>query len=368
MKRRGRKILSGLMTLCLTVGMLLVSAGCTAAPSEKKDGGSFADSGDSTETETRIFTDSAGRQVEVPAEITRIIPSGDMAQMFLWPLASDKLVSVSTAITPEQEKYLGDSCRDLPETGNLYKTGSELNVEEVATLGADIIIDFGEAKDSICEDLDNLQELLGIPCVFIEGGLTDSAQSYRMLGELLGMEEEAEELALYIEGILEETDRVFETVEKKEAVILNGTDGLGCIASGTYFDEVWAYMVKNVAVPADAQMYASTRIDFEQLANWDPDFLFFYNTTAPAQQVSEGAWPQLRAVKSGQWYPVPAGPYSFVSPPAVNRYLGILWIGTTVYPGEFSWDLREKVKEYYNLFYHYELSDAEYDALMQQEK
>ena len=33
--------------------------------------------------ETVTFTDSAGRQVQVPAEITRVAPSGAVATMFL---------------------------------------------------------------------------------------------------------------------------------------------------------------------------------------------------------------------------------------------------------------------------------------------
>ena len=57
------------------------------------------------EEETRIFTDSAGRQVEVPVQIRSIIPSGNMAQMFLWPLASDRLASVAQPLTKEQEIY-----------------------------------------------------------------------------------------------------------------------------------------------------------------------------------------------------------------------------------------------------------------------
>lgn len=360
MKIKMKKGIAVLVAACLC--LMSVSCATPSDSTEKTDGQSQESAG------TRTFVDSAGREVEVPETITRIIPSGDMAQMLLWPLAADELVSVATPVTEEQEKYLGTTARDLPETGNLYKTGSELNVEEVASLDAQIIIDFGEAKDSITEDLDNLQELLGIPCVFIEGGLEDSAEAYRMLGELLGKEEQAEELASYIDTVIDTTQQVFKTTEKKEAVILSGSDGLGCVASGTYFDEVWAYMLKNVAQVDDAQMYASTSIDFEQLASWDPDYLFCYNGADPEDLSQRAEWSQLSAVQNGQCYAVPEGPYSFVSPPTVNRYLAIIWIADQVYPGVFPWDTEQMVKEYYQLFYHYTLSDADYDALMGDER
>ena len=94
---KSKKTIAVLMAACLC----LMNISC-AAP----------DTGDNTSGQsqepagTRTFVDSAGREVEVPETITRIIPSGDMAQMFLWPLAADELVSVATPVTEAQEKYL----------------------------------------------------------------------------------------------------------------------------------------------------------------------------------------------------------------------------------------------------------------------
>ena len=44
---------------------------------------------DSSTAETVSFTDSAGRTVEVPKNITRVAPSGAFAQMYLFALAPD---------------------------------------------------------------------------------------------------------------------------------------------------------------------------------------------------------------------------------------------------------------------------------------
>ena len=376
MKKQISVILAALMTASLLAGCGASSQGVSSseAPArttqeEQQTAGTPAAGADSVseagnEADVRIFVDSAGREVEVPVEIKSIIPSGDMAQMFIWPLASDKLATVSKTLSETQKHYLGNSTDGLSETGNLYKTGSQLNIEEVAAIHPDIIIDFGEPKDTIVEDLDNLQELLGIPCVFIEGNLVDTASSYRMLGDLLNMPEEGERLAAYVEDIVGTVDRVFETTEKKDVVVLNGTDGLGCIASGTYFDEIWAYMMNNIAVVEEGQMYASTGIDIEQLAIWDPEYLFFYNSVDPETIVDQAAWSELTAVKNGHYYGVPTGPYSFVSPPSINRYLAMIWIAETVYPDDFDWDMQEKITEFYDLFYHFDLTDEEFEALM----
>ncbi len=316
------------------------------------------------ESDTWIFTDSVGREVEVPKDIQRILPSGSLAQTFMWPLAADRLISVNVAYTDEQLKYIGEEYRDLPVTGNLYQTGSELNIEEVASLDGQIIIDFGEPKDTIVEDLDNLQELLGIPCVFIEGSFQNTASAYRTLGELLNMPEEAEEIALYIENIMDTTADVFSRVDKKTLAFCNSGDGLGCIARGTYFDEIWSYMGENVAEVNDAQMYWFSTVNAEQMQIWDPEFLFFYSEDAYDIAMTDPVWSTLTAVENNHCYTIPTQPIDFCFSPSVNRYMGIMWLAELMYPDEFDWDIEEEVYRYYKMFYHCELTDELYDELM----
>lgn len=340
-----KKILSVLLTLAM---LLTMTAGFAAAAEE----------------ETRTFVDSAGREVEIPANIERIIPSGQLAQSFMWPLAADRLVSLNVAMTEDQLAYVGSQYADLPITGNLYQTGSELNIEEVASLNAQIIIDFGEPKDTIVEDLDNLQKILGIPCIFIEGSFTNTADAYRMLGDLLGEQEEAEEIAAYVENITSTVDGVFENTEKKTLVFANSSDGLGCIAQGTFFDEIWSYMGNNVAVVPDAQMYWFSTVSMEQLQTWDPEFIFFYSKDAYDNAQTDPMWSGLQAVQNGKCYTIPQYPIDFCFSPSVNRYMGIMWLATIMYPDSFDWNLREKVDEYYDLFYHCEMTDELYEKLM----
>ncbi len=314
---------------------------------------------------TRIFTDSVGREVEIPTNIQHILPSGNMAAMFMWPLCSDKLASLASAFSDSALKYYGQQYKDLPITGDLYKTGSKMNVEEVARLNPDIIIDFGEPKATITEDLNNLQELLGIPCVFIEGSFSNSGNAYRMLGDLLNMKEEAETVAAYIEGILAQTDKAFETLQKKTLATASKTDGAGagCIARGTYFDEIWSYMGINVVEVPDGKMYGSTTVSLEQLQTWDPEYLFLSTAEEYDIVMKDPAWSELKAVKNGNCYVSPNEPQSFVSYPSVNRYIGIIWLAEILYPDQFDWDLKTEIVRFYDLFYHCELTDEMYNEL-----
>lgn len=368
MKRAIALVLSILMVLGLTACGSSAAPAATEASAPVQEaatpGASAAEAPTKAESDTWTFTDSAGRAVDVPKDIQRILPSGSLAQTFMWPLAADRIISTNREYTPEQLVYIGEQYANLPVTGNLYQTGSELNIEEVASLDAQIIIDFGESKDSIAEDLDNLQNLLGIPCIFIEGSFTNTADAYRTLGQLLNMPEEAEEVAQYIENIMNTTADVFSRVDKKTLAFVNGADGLGCIARGTYFDEIWSYMGDNVAVVDEGQMYWFSTVGLEQLQTWDPEFLFFYSEDAYETAISDPAWSGLRAVQNKNCYTVPQQPIDFCFSPSVNRYMGIMWLAELMYPDEFDWNIKDEVFNYYRIFYHCDMTDELYDALM----
>ena len=103
-----------------TAAMILVLslAGCTqtAAPAA---------------SDTRIFTDSVGREVELPAQIERVALSGPMAQIVVFSLAPDKLVGIASEWDKTAEEYLDTAYYQLPVIGQLYGGKGELNLEEL---------------------------------------------------------------------------------------------------------------------------------------------------------------------------------------------------------------------------------------------
>ncbi|MBR4478238.1 MAG: ABC transporter substrate-binding protein, partial [Spirochaetales bacterium] len=50
-------------------------------------------------TETQVFVDDLGREVVIPANITRIAPSGSNAQVIVFQIAPEKLVGLSTKLS-----------------------------------------------------------------------------------------------------------------------------------------------------------------------------------------------------------------------------------------------------------------------------
>lgn len=149
--------------------------------------------------ETRVVTDSAGRQVEIPADIQRVAPSGSTAQMILMPIAYDLLAGLSSSPSTAQMPYFPEKVRYLPTFGQFYGSKANLNMESLIDARPQIIIDLGDAKDTIADDMDRIQKQTGIPTVFIEADLDDMAAAYRMLGDILNRAGTAEPLAQFIE-------------------------------------------------------------------------------------------------------------------------------------------------------------------------
>ena len=317
---------------------------------------------------TRSFTDSCGRTVEIPAQIDRIAPSGPMAQIVLFALAPDKFVGLASKWSKETADYIDGNYYNLPVLGQLYgSSAGELNLETLAAADPQVIIDIGEPKKTIVEDMDAMTEQLGIPAVHIDAYTATMGDTYRLLGELLGLEEEAAELAGYCDEVYANTLALMEKVGDNRANVLYclGDQGLNVIAKDSYHGEVIDLMTNNLAVvDTPSSMGTGNEADLEQLLLWDPDIILFAPQSIYAAVGGDDTWQGLKAIRNGNYYEVPFGPYNWMGfPPSVNRYLGMLWMGSLLYPDYVDYDLYTEVARYYQLFYHCELSQEQFDAL-----
>ena len=92
--------------------------------------------------------------------------------------------------------------------------------------GAQVVVDVGEPKKTIVEDLDALQQQTGIPFVHITATTADMGDAYRKLGELLNIPEKAEALAAYCDRVYAQMAEIAGQVEKKNLLYITGDQGL----------------------------------------------------------------------------------------------------------------------------------------------
>ena len=317
--------------------------------------------------QTRVFTDSVGRTVEIPYSIDKVAVSGPLAQIVLFALCPDRLAGIADKWDKTAEQFFDRKYYDLPVLGQLYGGKGELNLETLLTSGAQIVIDVGEPKKTIVEDLDALQEQTGIPFVHITALTASMGDAYRKLGELLDMPAEAEALAAYCDRIYARTLEIAGAAEKKNLLYITGDQGLNVIARGSYHGEIIDLLSNNLAVvESPSSKGTGNEVDMEQILLWNPDVILFAPGSIYADVATRPEWQTVSAIQSGAYYEVPFGPYNWMGfPPSVQRYLGMMWMSQLLYPETARYDLYEAVKEYFGLFYHADITRDQFDALMQ---
>ncbi len=319
--------------------------------------------------ETKEFVDSLGREVEVPVNIERVAPSGNLSQQIIYSLVPDKMVGWGTRPTSDMAKYFDEEIINRPVYGAFYGRKANLNMEALLVTDPQIVIDMGEikgSKEEMIKDLDELQEKLNTPVVFIASYFADSGSTYRDLGSLLNEEEKAEERAKYCDDTLREVAQAANSIKSEEVVnIYYGTEpnGLTSYPKGNFHTQILPLIKVENIVDGSGN---SIKVSPEQLLIWDPDYLIFTNEGGYDYFHSkESPFKDLKAMKNNHIYMIPEGPFNwFDRPPAINRVLGIKWLASLIYPDKYDFDIREEAKVFYKLFYHYELSDSEVDELL----
>ena len=333
--------------------VLLVCAGCGISQTTKE------------QEQTRTFVDSCGREVEVPATITKVAVSGPAAQIVLFALAPELLVGISSQWSEAALEYIPETYASLPVLGQLYGGKGDLNPEALLSSGAQVVIDIGETKDGIDQDMDQLQQQTGIPFVHISMTLSELPETYEMLGTLLERQEAAAELSTYCGQVYDRAVELSGSVEKVKCLYLLGDTGCNVIAQGSYHSEVLDLLTDNQAVvDSPSSKGTGNEVSMEQILLWDPEYILFAPDSIYDSVGDDPLWQQLTAIRTGQYSRVPEGPYNWMGfPPSAQRLLGMLWLGWILYPDDCDYDLYEEVRQYFELFYHVDLSQEQFEKL-----
>ena len=153
---------------------------------------------------------------------------------------------------------------------------------------------------------------------------------------------------------------------RKSALYCLGDAGVNVIAEGSFHAETFNMMTDNLAMVEDVVAHgAGNEVDLEQLMVWDPEVIIFAPDSIYDTVATLSGWQGLSAIENGTYYKTPYGPYGWLSsPPAAQRYLGMLWLGALLYPDYVNYSLQEAVTEYYDIFYSCDLTDEMYHTLI----
>lgn len=351
-----KKMLSVLLAAMMIATLALTGCGQNNDPAPTPD----------PEPTTRTFTDSLGREVTLPTNLSKIAISGPLAQIVVFAIAPEMMVGIANGWADEAKGLIPDEYYNLPLLGQLYGGKGELNLETLLQSGAEVVIDVGEQKDGMADDLNALQEQTGIPFVHIDCYTGSMGDTYRTLGTLLGKETEGNTLGEYCDKIYNRTNEIAASVKKVNLLYCLGDKGENVIAKGSYHAEIIDLLSNNLAVvESPSSKGTGNEVDIEQILKWNPDVILFAPGSVYATVGEDPAWQGVTAIKEGHYYEVPNGPYNWMGfPPSVQRMLGMMWMAKLLYPEAADYDLYTEVAEYFRLFYHTTLSEDAYNALV----
>ena len=369
--KKHRQLLALLICLVMAVSLLTGYSETKAATEEQAQSGEQ----DATQetAETREITDMAGRKVTVPAaeNIESVFSAGPVAAIFLYMVAPDKLLGWNYELNDVEKSIILDKYQDLPNFG----MGDAVNYEAVIAANPTIAINSGKINDTMVSDCDALSESFGIPVVAVDNELNNSAEAFRFMGELLGVEDHAEELAQYAEQVFTDINALSDIPEEKKVSVYfgNGEDSLETAPRGSQHAQILDAI--NAVNVADLELGDGSRVQIsaEQLLAWDPDVIVVNGepkadksgNSAAEDILSNPDYASLKAVQDQKVYGTPNAPFSWVDRPAgPNRLIGMRWFSALIYPEYIKCDINEEIHKFFDLFYHVDLSDEQLENVL----
>lgn len=369
--KKHRQLLALFICLVMSVSLL---TGCSETKVATEEPTQSAEQDATQETaETREITDMAGRKVTVPTaeNIESVFSAGPVAAIFLYMVVPDKLLGWNYELNDVEKSIILDKYQDLPNFG----MGDAVNYEAVIAANPTIAINSGKINDAMVSDCDALSESLGIPVVAVDNELNNSAEAFRFMGELLGVEDHAEELAQYAEQVFTDINALSDIPEEKKVSVYfgNGEDSLETAPRGSQHAQILD--VINAVNVADLELGDGSRVQIsaEQLLAWDPDVIVVNGepkadksgSSAAEDILSNPDYASLKAVQDQKVYGTPNAPFSWVDrPPGPNRLIGMRWFSALIYPEYIKCDINEEIHKFFNLFYHVDLSDEQLENVL----
>ncbi len=379
--RRNKKGLALLLALLLPLAMLLSgcaqsagpAASAEAVPTQEAAGAETAQDAvappEEAAPQEREITDMAGRTMTVPLEIESVFSTGPVAAIYLYTLVPDKLLGWNYALNDIEKSIILEQYHDLPNFGQ----GDAVNYEAVIAAGPTIALNVTSINDGSIDASDALAEQLGVPVVMVSSDLLDAPAVYRFMGELFGVEEQAEALAAYAEETFNAISSLDIPNEEKVRIYYgNGEDSLETAPAGSSHGQIIDLV--NAVNVADLELGDGSRVQIsaEQLLAWDPDVIIvngepkadMTGSAAAEAILADPLFATLKAVQNGAVYGTPNAPFSWVDrPPGPNRIVGMRWLSGLIYPEYLDYDVDEAVREFFQLFYHVELTDEQLTQL-----
>lgn len=307
--------------------------------------------------QAREVIDMAGRTVTVPEHVHGIYAMSHSLAI-VTALAPDLLVGLPFPFkrNPEAERYLPARYASLPQLDG--------NLEQLKALAPDFAL--GWTTPAFVRDRVGQFDRIALPTVLVDVDRQEQyPATFRFLGRLLKREERAEALASHLEQLMAETATMVAAIPQERRLRVyyaESVDGLTSQCDSSDRSDVIlrgggvnALHCSNPLTPAD-----NMPIDLETLLAADPDVIVTRFAQTARTIAADPRWAQVRAVRTGRVYAVPALPFNwFDRPPSFMRALGARWLFEQLYPDHATGTLAEETRRFYHQFFNLRLGEED---------
>jgi iron complex transport system substrate-binding protein len=313
------------------------------------------------------FHDDAGRAVTLPPQVEKVWPAGPPAEALVYIVAPEKLLGWTHPVSAEAKALMSPAAAALPVIGRLTGRGNTASLEAVVQAAPDLVLDVGSVNPTYISLADRVAAQTHIPYVLIGGSLAETPALLRKAGTVLRTPDRAAALARYAAATLDEIAQRVRTVpagERPKIYLARGPRGLTTDLKGSINGEALDLVgALNVAAASSGGNLAD--VSLEQVLAWQPDIIVAIDRNFATSVATDAQWQGVKAVQEKRVYLAPRDPFGWIDePPGPNRIIGLRWLAKLLYPRLFPEDLRAETKQFYELFYHETISDAQLDQLL----
>ncbi|AKB47987.1 hypothetical protein MSKOL_2210 [Methanosarcina sp. Kolksee] len=268
----------------------------------------------------------------------------------VWRLAPEKLASVDKQFTERLEFMPDDEEKRLlalPTNGEFH---SDMNVEDLLAVSPQVVITL--TKDT---KIESEQKKVGIPFVAAsKDTLEEIADSWRLIGKIVGNEKEGNELGDYwdetIKKVTDQTSKINESDKLK--VYYAQPDVTKTVGSRTIMASIISLAGGISFMEANPQMESANtseeiQVSLEQIYQWNPDVIITKTAKGRDEILSKDAWKDIAAVKNKRVYA--STKYEMLD--RTQSLMGLLWAAKMLYPDKVKIDLNKEVKTFYSKVY-----------------
>jgi len=310
------------------------------------------------EASARTVSDMAGRTIELPEKVVRIVTLGATPVLngFLFAFAAqDKIVN---GLPPQlAHKYQFIFAPQLADKPRVQGMEGSLSVEAIIALRADVVLTMDLAAAQALERV-------GVPALYLRWAApTDIEPLMQTLGDVLAAPDTAKDYAAYFDAVRE---RIGQRLAQAGRGVRPRTlyVNLQRLTQPHLIAEWWIDQAGGQSVTDNGRSVESFTFSIEQMLAWDPEILIVANRRELAAAMADPRLQNLSCVRERRIYVAPVGAHLWANR-TVEEPLTLLWAASIIHPELFtSAELKDEMKTFYAHFFKVALSPEQIDEIL----